>query len=266
MSNNKIAVTVQGGLGDNIIYAARLQSLLTKEGAKSADFYLRASNIWPNVLYMIVEYLESSPLIDNVYINRHPSSGYKNIIDWTADNAPVPYTIQHKYKHTFTDSNIKWAMDLLDGVRNPITFYPYTLGSNQHSQHEKYIRSPKEDWWLGLMESVKRAGGSPIVIGGEDERVNWGTSDVIEAYSDKDDFMNNLPLLYNVTGHVGIASWPWQITHYYGKVDTCVVWINNQFWIDRSISEDTSKLHIFQEVPEYEDIINKLSILKGGVS
>lgn len=262
---DKLAIIVAGGLGDNIIYSARLQSLLNKENCKSADFYLRSSNIWPNVLYMIVEYLEASPLIDNVYIDRVPSvSNHKKIVDWTADNAPVSYPIQPNYKHSFTNSNIKWAMDLLDGVRNPITFYPYTLGSNQHSQHEKYIRSPKELWWLGLFEAVKRAGGTPIVLGGEDERVNWGSVDVIEAYTDKDDFMNNLPLLYNIKGHVGIASWPWQITHYYGKVDTCVIWINNQFWIDRSISEDTSKLHIFQEVPEYEDIINKLSILKGN--
>ena len=28
---DKLAIIVQGGLGDNIIYAARLQSLLTKE-------------------------------------------------------------------------------------------------------------------------------------------------------------------------------------------------------------------------------------------
>ena len=32
-NNNKIALIVSGGLGDNLTYAARLQSLLNKENA-----------------------------------------------------------------------------------------------------------------------------------------------------------------------------------------------------------------------------------------
>ena len=261
---NKIAVVVQGGLGDNIIYDARLQNLLDKEGVKSADFYLRRQMIWPDVLSMIIEFLEASPLIDYVYADQKPDSNlYKKVIDWTGDNSPMEFPIKPNYKAPYSPNNIKWALDILEGVKNPITFYPYTMGSNPHNEHEKYIRSPHEDWWRGLFEWVINTGGTPILLGGPNEKVDWKVDGIVEAYSEKDDFMNNIPLLYNIKGHVGIASWPWQLVHYYGMVDCCVIWTNNNFWIDRSVSEDDSKLYIFETVPEYQEIINKLSILKG---
>jgi hypothetical protein len=212
---------------------------------------------------MIVELLESSELVDFVYMDSMPrASDYKAVVDWTQDNAPMDYDIEPYWKAPYDHEDCKWATSILEGVSKPITFYPYTLGSNPNNEHEKYVRSPKEDWWLGLFKAVKEAGGQPIVLGGEKERIDWGSTDVIEAYTDNENWRDNIPLLYYIHGHVGIASWPWQLTHYYNVVNTCVIWINNQFWIDRSIAEDTSKLHIFQTVPSYKEIIDSLGVLK----
>jgi hypothetical protein len=261
---NKVAVICQGGLGDNIIYAARLKSLLNKYQADKADFYLVIRNIYPAVLDMIIDFLEAQDTVDSVfYYNNIEGSGYKAVVDWTADNAPREYPIEPKWKAQYDSTKEYWA-DLILGKAgdNPITFYPYTMGSNPNNEHEKYIRSPKEDWWLGLFEAVKKAGGSPIVLGGPNERIGWNSHNVVEAYSDIDDWMHNIPLLYKIKAHIGIASWPWQLTHYAGEVDTCVIWTNNNFWIDRSVSEDQSKLHIFQTVPTYEEIISKIGVLK----
>jgi hypothetical protein len=259
---SKVAVICQGGLGDSIIYAARLRALLAKHQAHKADFYLIRNNIWPPVLDMIVEFLEAQDNIDNVMYYNGTPQGYKAVVDWTADNAPMEFPIEPKWKAQWKYNGAAYAKLILEGIEKPITFYPYTMGSNPNNEHEKYIRSPKEDWWLGLFEAVKRAGGQPIVLGGPHERIEWNSSNVIEAYSDTDKFMNNIPLLYSIKAHIGIASWPWQLTHYAGEVDTCVIWTNNNFWIDRSVSEDQSKLHIFQTVPTYEEIIGSIECIK----
>lgn len=260
---NKIAIVAQGGVGDTIIYAARLKALLEKHQAHQADFYLNKRNIYPSVLDMIVEFLEAQDTVDDVMYHNSTPTGYKAVIDWTADNAPMEYPIEPNWKAQCTNTiGQPWVDHILAEVDNPITFYPYTMGSNPNNEHEKYIRSPKEDWWLGLFEAVKKSGGQPIVLGGPDEKIEWNSPNVIEAYSDTDHWMWNIPLLYKIKAHIGIASWPWQLTHYAGEVDTCVIWTNNNFWIDRSVSEDQSKLHIFQTVPTYEEIINKLEVLK----
>lgn len=260
---SKVAVIVQGGLGDNIIYAARLRALLTKHQAHQADFYLNQKNIWPPVLDMIVEFLEAQDNVDNVMYYHGVPQGYKAVVDWTADFAPMEYPIEPKWKAQWNFKDEHWAdLILSEAGENPITFYPYTMGSNPNNEHEKYIRSPKEDWWRRLFKYVKECGGSPIVLGGPNERVDWGSCHVVEAYSETQDWMHNIPLLYRIKAHVGIASWPWQLTHYAGEVDTCVIWTNNNFWIDRSVSEDQSKLHIFEEIPIYDDIIGSIECIK----
>ena len=260
-NNNKIALIVSGGLGDNLTYAARLQSLLNKENANKADIYL--INTYIGVTYMIIEFLERSPIIDKVCLNRLPAlnDDYKRIIDWREDDSPLPYPIYKDYKFSYNDKDIKWSLSILEGISNPIIMYPYTLGGSSWSKSEKYVRSPKEDWWKQLFKDIKKLGGSPIVIGGEEEYIDWNTDDVIPAYTDKDSFFHCIPLILNSKGYIGIASWPFMVAHYAGNIDTCVIWLYNFMWQHRHLTENRDKLNLFFEVPSNEEIINTIKVL-----
>ena len=130
-NNNKIALIVSGGLGDNLTYAARLQSLLNKENANKADIYL--INTYIGVTYMIIEFLERSPIIDKVYLNRLPAynDGYKKLVDWREDDSPLPYPIQKDYKFSYNNKDIEWSLNILNGVTGEdISFLTKSVSSN----------------------------------------------------------------------------------------------------------------------------------------
>lgn len=259
---NKICVICSCGLGDVITYTARLQSLLDTEQVKIADFYVLSA--YKGVQYMILDFLELSPIIDKVYYGKMPSSNeYKKVIDWRPDEAPLSYSVDPNYKFPHTNSNIKWALSVLEGVRNPIIIYPYTLASSPWSASEKYVRSPKEDWWRQLFIDITNAGGSPIVIGGEDEYIDWDVDNVISAYTNKDTFLHNVPLILNSKGYIGIASWPYMVSHY-ANMDTCVIMLYNHQWATRHLAEDRTKITTFLKVPPNKDIINSIEVLRNG--
>lgn len=258
---NKIAIIIAGGLGDNITYAARLPSLLRSEKVEKADFFVL--NTHNNVTYMIVDYLELSPYVDKVFIDTNPDGkDYKKIVNWRPDDAPLPYEVEPVHMCYHKDEDVEWAAEILEKYVNPIIIYPYTLGSSQWAKSEKYVRSPKEAWWKELFKEVKERGGTPIVLGGEDERINWQSHDVVPLYTSKDDFTRNIPLIINSNGYIGIASWPWEVSHYCGHVDTCVLWLYNHMWCDRHKSKDVSRLHIFKTLPDREEIYKHLRYLE----
>ncbi len=259
---NKIALIISGGLGDSITYAARLQSLLTIEQVDKADFYV--VDTYNNVTYMIADFLSLSPFVDEVNLNSIPFRySYKKVIDWRPDNTPLRYLIEKGYKIPYSEEDKKWADDILKDAVNPIIIYPYTLGGNAWAKAEKYVRSPKEAWWEELFKDIKKCGGTPIVIGGEDEIIFWKTDDVVTAYIERGDFMRNIPLIYNSKGFIGINSWAWQVAHYIGNIDTCVVWLHNHFWIKIHVSDHREKLTIFEKIPDNQEIISKINILNG---
>lgn len=258
--DDKIALITSAGSGDYVTYMARLQSLLCAERVNKADVYVLSTFV--NVRYMVLDFIEMSPIVDKVYYGRMPgNTKYKNVIDWRPDNSPLPYPVDPNYNFPHGKVDIEWANGILEGVKNPIIVYPYTLGGNQHSEHEKYVRSPKEDWWCKLFDYIVLHDGTPIVIGGEDEYIEWDNKNVISAYNDKDNFLNCVPLIQNSKGIVSIASWPYMVAHYAGNIDTVVIMLYNHHWKDRHLAEDRSKIITFLEVPEYKDIISSLGVL-----
>lgn len=259
---DKIALIISSGFGDVVTYMARLQSLLNKEQVKSVDVYVLST--YKGVQYMILDYIELSPIVDKVYYGRMPSGNiYKNTVDWRPDDSPLPYPVDPNYKFPYSNGDIKWALGILEGIHNPIIMYPYTLNGNPWAETEKYVRSPQENWWKQLFKNIKIAGGSPIVIGGEDEYIDWDDNNVISAYTDKDTFLHNMPLILNSKGYIGISSWPYMVAHYAGNIDTVVIMLYNHQWKERHLAKDRSKITTFLEVPTHEEIIKSMEVLRN---
>ena len=257
MSQDKIALVVSGGFGDNFTYAARLPALLKENDVESCDVFLL--NTYHEVTYMIVEYFEEIPYINNVFINIKPRPGYKKTVDWREDNSPLAYPVDPNFKCPTSEYGDKWADELLKGVVNPIIMYPYTLAGSAHSRGEKYNRSPKEEWWEKLFDDVKKAGGTPIVIGGEKEIIQWKTDSVIPCYTDS--FLWTISLILKCKGYIGVAAWPYMVGHYANNQDICVIMLIHHFWKDRHLAEDRSKWNIFLDVPTNEEIIKTMGVL-----
>lgn len=261
-NSDKIALVVSGGFGDNLTYAARLPSLLKEHGVDSCDVFLL--NTYHEVTYMIVEFFEEIPYINNVFINIHARPGYKATVDWRPDNSPLPYEVDPNFKSPTSDYGDRWADDLLAGVENPIIMYPYTLAGSAHSKHEKYSRSMKEEWWEKMFDDVKKAGGSPIVIGGEKELQQWNSSSVISCYTDS--FLWTISLILKCKGYIGVAAWPYMIGHYANNQDICVIMLIHHFWKDRHLAEDRSKWNIWLDVPETnKEVIERIGCLDASV-
>jgi hypothetical protein len=212
---------------------------------------------------MIVEFYEEMPYIDDVFVNMIPNISYKKVIDWRPDDAPLPYTVDKNFKPPNPRERERVVLEKFLTLKNPIVIHPYSLGGTERALREKYMRSPKEDWWLKLFDDIVSAGGTPVVMGGEREKIDWGTDSIVRAYTGNDDFLYNVPLILNSKGFIGIMSWPYLISHYSNKVDTCLIVLCHQFWIQRHLAQDTSKLSIFKEIPDNKDIINSISVLKN---
>ncbi len=258
MPKGKIALIVSGGLGDNITYSAKLPALLKENGVDMVDIYL--VNTFNEITYMIVEFLEEISYVNNVNINTYPRSNYKKVVDWRPDDSSLPYPVDPNFEAPTTHYGEKWADTILHPKNNPIVIQPYTLNGNSSAQSEKYVRSPKEDWWERLFDDIKSAGGTPIVIGGEKEIVEWETDSVVTSYTDS--FMWTISLILKSKGFIGINSWAWQIAHYSNKIDTCVLWLHNYHWVDLHTSDYNDRLTLFKDVPDNDKIIDSIGALR----
>ncbi len=260
MDNGKISLVVSGGFGDNLTYAARLPALLKEHGVEFVDIFLL--NTYHEVTYMITEFYEELPYISNVFVNVQPRPGYKAQVDWREDNAPLPYEVDPNWKIPETNYGTQWADATLRDVRNPISFYPYTLGGSAHSPHEKYARSMREEWWEKMFEDVIKAGGTPIVIGGDKEKIEWETDGIIPVYTDS--FLWTISLLLRCKGHIGIAAWPFMIGHYANNQDICLIHLIHHFWKDRHLAKDKSRYNIWLNVPgSNKEVIDRIEVLNG---
>jgi hypothetical protein len=260
MNQNKLSLVVSGGFGDNFTYAARLPALLKEHGVESADIFLL--NTYHEVTYMIVEFFEEIPYIDNVFTNVQPRPGYKVQVDWREDNSPLPYDVDPNFKVPETAYGISWAEGILKDVKNPICFYPYTLAGSAHSRHEKYSRSMKEDWWEQMFKDVIIAGGTPIIVGGLHEEQKWETEGIIPVYTDS--FMWTISLILRCKGYIGVAAWPYMVGHYANNQDICVIMLIHHFWKDRHLAKDRSKWNIWLDVPKTnQEVIEKIECLNG---
>jgi hypothetical protein len=260
MTKDKISLIVSGGFGDNFTYAARLPALLKEHGVEKADIFLL--NTYYEVTYMIVEFLEAIHYIDNVYVNVHPRDSYKAQVDWRPDNAPLPYEVDPNFEVPTSNYGEIWANEKLEGVKNPICFYPYTLGGSAHSVHEKYSRSMKEEWWEAMFKDVIKAGGTPIVIGGDKEIVKWETEGIIPVYTDS--FLWTISLILKCKGYIGLAAWPYMVGHYANNQDICVIMLVHHFWKDRHLAKDRSRWNIWLDVPETnQEVIDRIEVLNA---
>jgi hypothetical protein len=260
MTQNKISLVVSGGFGDNFTYAARLPALLKEHNVESCDVFLLAT--WHEVTYMIVEFFEDIPYIDNVFINIQPREGYKAEVDWREDDAPLPYEVDPNFKCPTSPYGDTWANELLKDVKNPICFYPYTLGGSVHSPGERYKRSMREDWWEQMFKDVIKAGGTPIIVGGDKEKTVWHTEGVIPVYTDS--FLWTTSLILKCKGYIGIAAWPYMVGHYANNQDICVIMLIHHFWKDRHLAKDRSKWNIWLDVPKTnKEVIDRIEVLNG---
>lgn len=259
MPKDKIALVVSGGLGDNITYSAKLPALLKENGVEEVDIYLL--NTYNEITYMIVEYLEEIPYVNNVYLNSQIRSVYKNIIDWRSDDSTLSYPVDPNFEAPITAPGENWAKAILNLKSNPVVIHPYTLNGNNKAQSEKYVRSPQEAWWEKLFDDIKSAGGYPIIIGGEKEIIKWeNKKGICPVYIDS--FMWIIPLILKSKGFIGINSWAWQIAHYSNKIDTCVLWLHNHHWMDLHTSDNDDRLTLFKTVPTNDKIIDSIGALK----